>query len=191
VAAIIVTNPGEWQTMMWGEGTPFVWLSCSLLLAAGIMALMAGIVTGCQAGPQRAGLMTRLAWFACGGGMLFADLDERFRIHERVTEAIGFTSGASILNHLHPVLVLYGVAGCLFAVVVFRRYSASWGVKGLLVAGVACYGVSVGAEVLANVTGLFILEEASEFTAAAAFTASFYVALLHEIAAIGPQEAPS
>ena len=182
VAAIIALNPGEWRQMIWGEETPFVWLSCSLLLAAGLLALLTGLVQLLEREAARPALWGNLAWFICGGAMLLADLDERFRIHERVTSASNLTDAGAVAAHVHPLLIVYVLCGCAFGIVLFQRYRPSLAIKTLFCLGVLAFALSTVVEVFAEVAPAPVLEELLEFAAAASFVVSFLFALLHELA---------
>lgn len=182
LAAIIALNPDDWLDLMLAESSPFVWLSCSLLLAAGLFALMIALLhllPGRVCPPSRS---TMLAWAACGGALLLADLDERFRLHERVTLFLGLGRSGELLASIHPLMILYLLCACAFAVVVFRRYRPCPPVAAIFGVGVACFALSIVAETQRAVIPVQVTEELLELAAEASLVASFVLALLHELA---------
>ncbi|MBM3475180.1 MAG: hypothetical protein FJX75_18105 [Armatimonadetes bacterium] len=195
---IVAVNPDTWTELLNAEGSPFAWTSCGLLLSCGVVAVLIGLVQQTTPRSERPSWWTSGAWWACGTALFVAALDEGFRVHERVTRLPAMGRAGPFLAYIHPVLLVYGLGGLMFAVlIVQRRYRRCLALKVLLAVGLVAYAVSIGLEALTSLGLGPFAEEMLEFTAEASFLSAFYLAFLAELASVarihlaGPPHAPA
>jgi hypothetical protein len=182
---VVALNRDTWVEMLSGEGNAFSWISCGLLLSSGVVSTLTGLLQRATPQSERPSPLTSAGWLACGAALFVASLDEGFRVHERVTLMLGLNRAGPVLAYTHPLLILYGLGGLAFLIlVVWRRYRHCTALKVLVLAGLVAYGGSMGFEALTSFDVSPVAEEGLEFAAEASFLAAFFLAFVAELASI-------